>query len=66
MHRPDSSVVTAYSVCMVTTRSWVRIPLGQLSIWNRRTLAQNEYYMYRQIPLHTHVNSQIKSETLVW
>ena len=27
---------------------------GQLSIWNRKTLAQNEYHIYRQIPLHTH------------
>ena len=27
---------------------------GQLSIWNRKTLPQNEYHMYRQIPLHTH------------
>ena len=23
-------------------------------IWNRKTLAQNEYRVYRQIPLHTH------------
>ena len=24
------------------------------NIWNRKTLAQNEYHIYRQIPLHTH------------
>ena len=24
------------------------------TIWNRKTLAQNEYHIYRQIPLHTH------------
>ena len=28
--------------------------LGQLSIWNRKTLAQYEYHIYRQIPLRTH------------
>ena len=28
--------------------------LGQLSIWNRKTLAKNQYYIYRQILLHTH------------
>ena len=27
---------------------------GQLSIWNRKALAQNEYHIYRQISLHTH------------
>ena len=27
---------------------------GQLSIWNRKTLAQNEYHIYWQILLHTH------------
>ena len=27
---------------------------GQLSMWNRKTLAQNEYHIYRRIPLHTH------------
>ena len=23
-------------------------------IWNQKTLAQNEYHIYPQIPLHTH------------
>ena len=27
---------------------------GQLSIWNQKTLAQYEYHIYRQIPLHAH------------
>ena len=26
----------------------------QLSVWNRKTLAQNEYHIYRKILLHTH------------
>ena len=40
---------------------------GQLSIWNRKTLAQYEYHIYRQIPLHTHdYLTKIQFETLVW
>ena len=27
---------------------------GELSIWNRKTLAHNKYHIYRQTPLHTH------------
>ena len=33
---------------------YIYIYSGQLSIWNRKTLAQNEYHIYRQILLHTH------------
>ena len=40
---------------------------GQLSIWNRKILAQNEYHIYRQIPPQTPmINSIIKVRTLVW
>ena len=33
-----------------------------------KNLAQIEYHIYRQIPLHTHdyLNLKIKFETLVW
>ena len=27
---------------------------AQLSIWNRKTLAQHDYHIYWQIPLRTH------------
>ena len=26
-------------------------PFWNLSVWNRKTLAQNEYHVYRQIPI---------------
>ena len=42
---------------------------SQLSIWNRKTLAQNEYHRYIYISKfrYTHmINSKNKFETLVW
>ena len=37
---------------------------GELSIWKKKTLAQNEYHIYRQNPM---INSKIKLKVwLVW
>ena len=50
-----------YKYIYIDTYIYIYIYSGQLSIWNRKNLAQNEYhiYIYQQIPKN-------KLQTLVW